>query len=476
MRLLFTRILTACFLLPGIARAQQITYAPSPSGGALVNNTDFQIIGKCGGNIWVYLNRGHYDPVINLYDAGMRLVRRVSLDFLPPGASGVDFITYPEKVLVFYQYFHRGEVLYYAVSLNAKALPEGKPVLIDRSPLRFNRTSAETYNMISSDDKERIMAFIVRKKAGYGDYHIFSFLLDKNLRLLRKKENLLSVPDAGDELFNFQLTNNGNLVFEVIGRGGMDNNYIVTAGLVALYPGSDTLHMMPVPLQGHYLDTLFQVKLDNAHNRLSLASFYFDTRKRNINGIFLCGADSGAAPQVSFLPFGDSLKSEIKGTESSLKQAFDDYKLGDLVIQGKGGLVLVAENSYHDPSRGTSYEDIALLSYDDRDSLKWCRVIRKDQSDDLGYDFSSYQIVNTGNELHFLFNGKNRGSYTFSNYIYLITDYSLTRGGDLVQLPLMRNLERKYRLMPRYARQVGAREVVLPFEMGSELSFARIDY
>ncbi len=474
MRSFFLLFLSAA-LLPECADAQHILYAVP--GGDIAGNGDFQIIGKTGDNLMIYKNTGNYNPAIAVYDHNMQLKQKIPLKFLPARLISVDFIAYPEKVLIFYQYYHKKEVFCYATTLNSSGRLVGPPVLIDESAMSPSGAGTDAFTVISSEDKQKIMVLIIKRPQGSAAYHIFTAMLDKDLHFLQRKDNSLNVAEEGDIPANFLLSNKGSLVFEVIGRDNMDNSLITRIGLVSYGMQAGGMQVTPLPLQGHYLDTLLQAKIDNYHDEIYLASFYFDIKKRDIGGLFACGTEiDRPRDEAHFLPFNNLVKEKIRGAASALKQVFDDYLLRSLNIQQNGGFVVTAENVYPNAYMKNSFGDIAILSYDKADSLEWCNVIRKDQSDDLGYNFSSYQLINTGDQLHFIFNGKNKGHYTFSNYIYLVTDYSLSRSGGLIQLPLMRKIERKYRLMPRYARQVSANEVVMPFELGSELSFAIMEY
>ena len=49
-------------------------------------------------------------------------------------------------------------------------------------------------------------------------------------------------------------------------------------------------------------------------------------------------------------------------------------------------------------------ENIILLSFNRLDSLEWSNVIPKSQFDDQSDGLISHQVMNTGGELHFLFN------------------------------------------------------------------------
>ena len=58
----------------------------------------------------------------------------------------------------------------------------------------------------------------------------------------------------------------------------------------------------------------------------------------------------------------------------------------------------------------------------------------------------------------------------------LLQDFTLGTDGALNRNPTLRNLDRGYELMPRFAKQVGARQVLLPCIYRNYLCFAKIDY
>ena len=53
-------------------------------------------------------------------------------------------------------------------------------------------------------------------------------------------------------------------------------------------------------------------------------------------------------------------------------------------------------------------ENIMVLSYDKESNLQWSNVIPKSQFDDETDNLISNEMVNTGGELHFLFNNYER--------------------------------------------------------------------
>jgi hypothetical protein len=96
-------------------------------------------------------------------------------------------------------------------------------------------------------------------------------------------------------------------------------------------------------------------------------------------------------------------------------------------------------------------------------------VIGKSQFDDETDDMISYQLMNTGSEIHFLFNQQERRNN-------LLTDFSLTPAGELNRNPTLKNLDKGYEFLPKYGKQVSARQMIIPCAYRNYICFAKVDY
>jgi len=72
--------------------------------------------------------------------------------------------------------------------------------------------------------------------------------------------------------------------------------------------------------------------------------------------------------------------------------------------------------------------------------------------------------------LHFLFTDLEKRTK-------LLTDFSISPDGQLNHNPTLKNLDRGYEFMPKYARQVSAKQMIIPcLYRGNFICFAKIDY
>ena len=77
--------------------------------------------------------------------------------------------------------------------------------------------------------------------------------------------------------------------------------------------------------------------------------------------------------------------------------------------------------------------------------------------------------MNTGGQLHFLFNEIERRAN-------LLNDYTISPDGQLNHNPTLKNLDRGYEFMPKYGKQVSARQIIIPCIHRNLICFAKIDY
>ncbi|GAA4303219.1 hypothetical protein GCM10023143_06410 [Compostibacter hankyongensis] len=498
----------AC-LLPLVAGAQQISYS-QPEREDNARNTEFEIIGSVGGNILVFKNNRN-DYALSVYDDDMKLEQRVPLDFLPRNMLTVDFVPYADHFQMIYQFQRRDVVYCLGATLGADGSILRRPELIDSSVVGAFQVKNKIYSVIRSGDKSRIMVYKINQNKKY-DNVFYTFLLDGDLQLINNSRLTLPMEDKRNFLSSFMLSNDGYFIFSKLVRPTNKGN-INAASLVVKPPETDSFLVSKLDLKGQFLDEV-KLKLDNINKKVFLASFYYQQRKGNVEGLYagIYNWAAGSFERASLLPFSDELKANAR-QQSSLKNAFNDYFIKQLVVRSDGGFLLTAEayytssrsqpwnrwdylyggpwgfspySSYYyyspfspwyyspyywDNDRGTRYhyDNVAILSYDGSGKLEWSNFIRKNQYADDNAGQLSYELVNIGSELHFIYNELYRRSW-------LLTDVAITPEGKLRRMPTLRNLDKGYDWMPRYGKQIGSREVVIPCIYRNYISFAKIDF
>jgi hypothetical protein len=126
---------------------------------------------------------------------------------------------------------------------------------------------------------------------------------------------------------------------------------------------------------------------------------------------------------------------------------------------------------YNSLGQSTRYnaQNVVLFSFDSSGKINWSNVINKNQFDDETDAFIGYAMVNTGDQLHFLFNQQEKR-------VQLLSDQSISPAGQVVRNPTLKNLDKGYDFMPRYGKQIGIRQIVFPCMYRNYLCFARLDF
>src|SRR4051794_10722686 len=208
-------LLAGCF-----ARGQRVVYSEPDKND--YRQTEFEIIGKVGGNLLIYKSlRNSY--AMSVYDFDMKQKDRVKLDFLPDRIISADFLAYPDYCYMFYQYQKRNVVYAMAAKIDGAGKMVGKPVTMDTTEIGFLSTN-KIYSVINSEDKENIGLFKINSK---NDERFLVTTSVFSRELERKEKNYLNVamPEKHDYLTEFVIDNDGDFAF-VKAVQGQENDKI----------------------------------------------------------------------------------------------------------------------------------------------------------------------------------------------------------------------------------------------------------
>jgi hypothetical protein len=498
-------IILAC-VFPHISNSQRITYSEAEREDSRA--MDFEVIGKVGGNFLVYKNiRNKY--AVSVYDNDMKLKERVNLDFIPEKTINVDFIAYPDYTYIIYQYQRKSILHCMAVKLDAEAKRSGHPVELDTTFISVFADN-KIYSTIYSEDKRKIMIYKIQKKND--KFYFTTHLYDPELKLLHTTREVMPYDDHKDVVSDFFVDNEGNFIFTK-GVKSSARDLIGNLSLIIKAPETDKFDSHEINLNKHYLDEV-KLKVDNINKHYIINSFYYRQRHGNIEGLFtaLWNKELNQQTIENTIPFSDTLKLEAK-TEGSSKFAFNDFFIRQVIAKKDGGFILATED-YYTQSRGNPwnrmdylygypylsaydyylyspsgywysyrprsfyssaaqtryyYENIVVMNFDKNGKLIWNNVVHKSQYDDETDNYLSYQIMNAGGELHFLFNELERRNQ-------LLSDQSITPDGQLKRNPTLKSLDKGYAFMPRFAKQVSAKQIIVPCTFRNYICFAKLDY
>ncbi len=488
------------------APAQKIVYSePDKEDSRRMN---FEIAGKINGNFLIYKNVRNKNWIVVL-DNDMQQLAKVEQDYVPDNDRMInaDFFPYQDFCYMIYQYQKKNVVYCMASKIDGMGNKVGDVIELDTTHIGFAANN-KIYTVLSSEDKSRLSVFKINSR-NRKVYIMTTMLMNDKLELLKKSRLSIPMEERNEFLGDFNLDNEGDLVFSKFERTNNDN--ISRAFFVIKHAQSDTLMAKELNIEKTWLDEI-HIKVDNPNKRYLLTSFYYKERRGNVDGFYFYVWDkTSAQPAMEATHiFTDEFRKDARG-DASVKMAFNDYFIRNIITRKDGGFIIAGE-AYYTTSRfnnwnrwdylyGSPYfgglnswyyspyyrnmwwgsrmntnqavryhaDNIAVLSFDNKGQLEWDNVIGKSQFDDESDDRVSYQVMNTGGQLHFLFNQQERRNN-------LLTDFSLTPSGELTRNPTLKNLDKGYEFMPKYGKQVSARQMIVPCIYRNYICFAKIDY
>lgn len=475
---------------------------------------NFDIIGKYANNLLIFKNLKNKN-YISVYNPQMSLIENVDLSFMPPKLIEYDILSFPEHSYIFYQYQQRNVAYLMVVKIGPNGQPLTTPIELDTTHINYN-ASKRVYSIISSEDKSKFMTFRINTR----DEKKFVFdtkLYTPALEAMGASQLELTMNDEFDFLTDFFLDNEGNMVFGKGRRRSAQEN-ISSFWLVTKPKNANKFELTELTFLTITLDEV-KLRIDNKNNRYLFTAFYYKNRRDGaIEGVANAMYDKNAKDWTikNIIPFDAELRADA-AVDNNLKNAFNDYFIQQIFVLKDGGFIMNAEAVYQS-SRGTMpmnrwdmmgggmgmggmgmggmgmgmggfgwgnpyngsgmwggnstrfhADNVIVLIFDKDGQLEISNVIRKKQFDDQSEAMVGYQTINTGNAIHYLYNSYDKREIALS-YQSIDSDGKVTRN------PNMRALDPKYNFMPKYARQVAARTIIIPAIVRSNLTFARVDF
>ena len=507
-------------------KAQSIVYSEPEREDARSQN--FEIIGKMGGKILIHKNNRDVHQLA-IYGLDMKLQEKVKFGFIADRTHllSTDFILYPDFICFLYQYQQKATVYAMAVKLDLNGKPLGAPVELDTTNNVTYDLQNKIYTFINSEDKQKIAVFKISTKNDK-EHVVVSSVFDKEFNLLEKVRVPVSMPERNDFLSEFGIGNDGAIVC-LRQSGTSQNDNINKISLLVKPFGSIDYKASDLKISKIYLDDT-RIKIDNLNKHYIIASFFSRMRRGNVDGLYYALWDMKEDKELinTTTVFSDEFRDDAKG-DAALKTAFNDYYLKNIILRKDGGFMVVAEAAYvsnrgnilnrwdymsgspfFNPLYGSgllnrpySYyslnngmglypwggyspyggmynnlsgnanrynaDNIAVLSFEPKGKMEWSNVIRKAQYDDNTDNYIGFGLINSGDQLHFLFNMQDKKTN-------MLTDQTITPVGQINRNPTIKNLDRGYDFMPRHVKQIGSRQAIVPCMYRGYTCFAKIDF
>lgn len=488
--------------------AQKIVYSDYEKEDSRKMN--FDVAGKVSGNFLVYKNTRNRHWIV-VFDNDMQQLAKVEQAYIPNNdrVINVDFFPYSDFCYIIYQYQRKNVVYCMASKVDGNGNPAGEPMELDTSHIGFSSNN-RIYTAVTSEDKSKISVFKINSR-NRKVYIMTTMLFNDKLQLQKKSRLDIPMEERNDNLGDFNVDNEGDLVFNKFYRN--NNDYITKVTLMVKYAQSDSLFTSEINVEKTLLDEI-TVKVDNYNKRYLLSSFYSKEKNGNVQGFWFYAWDKAAskmAQQYTF-DFTEEIRKDAKG-DASVKMAFNDFFIRQFIVRRDGGFLVCGEsfyttsrfnnwnrwnylygspfysnsyygNPYYSPYFNNAYwnnrfsnnqavryhaDNVAVFSFKKDGTLEWSNVVSKSQFNDETDDLVSYQLMNTGDQLHYLFNQQERRNN-------LLTDFSISPGGELTRNPTLKNLDKGYDFMPKYGKQVSSKQMIIPCMYRNYICFAKIDY
>jgi hypothetical protein len=505
--LTITALLSSVFIF---AQAPRITYTEPEREDS--RRTEYEIIGKVGGNFVIYKNNRTTSDIC-VYDNEMKLKERVKMDYVQQDKLiNIDFVAYSDYFYAFYQYQRRNVVYCTFAKIDANGKLMGTPVDLDTTHINFS-ASNKLYTTLNSDDKQRIMIFKINNR-NQRTFIFTTLLFDNQLQLLKKDRFSIPMEERNDFFSEFLLTNEGDLVVSKFIRNTANSESILKAFLCTKYVDSSGFTVNDIGIGNKILDEI-KLKIDNTGKRIIFSAYFYKQRKGNIEGLYILGWNkiTNSKTRDTALVFSEELRAIAKGEDVNKKLAFNDYYIKNVISRKDGGFIMISEALYSS-SRGSNYnrwdsygygnpwmspmssnywspyssawnmpwnrynslsatryyaDNIMVLSFSKDGVLEWSNVIPKSQFDDDNDNNISFSVMNTGGDVHFLFNQVERRTS-------MLSDQSIGPDGKISRNPTLRNLDKGYEFMPRLGKQVSSRQMIVPCLYRNYLCFSKIDF
>jgi hypothetical protein len=479
--------------------AQKITV--SSKAVAEREGVGFDIVGKVQNNILVYETRFNKHWV-QVFDNQMQLKEKVRLDFFPNQTFNVDFIAYPDMLYVVYQYQKNSTLYCKLAKLDVNVNLLQPPATLDSVRLGFF-TDNKVYNVAVSENKERFALYKLPKRAY--DFNFSVRVFDKNLSTINNFTQKVKSDDRTDTYDNFSVDNQGNFIYTKEERVG-NRPTTDKAFLYQIPYDSAKVNTVDFDLQNLFVENIY-LKIDNINQRYLINSFYQKKGRGNVAGLFslFVNAKTATIDNKTAFEITDDLR-DLAKKGRQYRSAMDNYFIQQIILRKDGGFLLMAEdysmqqnnnninrfgfNNFNDPwgnyyylnsfdyygrrSMGSNIptryytDNIMVFNVNKNNQVEWTRVIEKEQFDDGAEHLLSFGAIPFGGQLHFFYNSDDRFS--------ILANQSITPAGIVNRNPTLRTEDKGYSFMPRYSKNISARQVIMPCNYRGYICYAKIEF
>lgn len=493
------------YFLSYSSTAQKINFSEKISDEN--SSMNFEIIGRQGNNYLIYKNyrKKHF---IGVYGQSMELINNNRIKEIPDKTFNAFFISYPEKVLMIYQYSKGNTIYCAALSFDNNGAPLADPIILDQTKIG-SFSDKRVYSTVFSENKNHILIYKMMRRNN--KLYLNTFMFNPEFLLEKNTEDLFDYKERYDIFSDLSINNDGEFVFAKSTRKGSRESAF-KLDIFSRTKESDSGTLTNIPLNGSYIDEVL-IKPDNINHHYLINSLYSINNNDNITGLFssFFPFNKNDSFKTAFNAFPDTIRNSFSSSRN-LKYAFENVYLRNIIVKNDGGFMISNEeqtsrtigNNYYrnrndylygspyggndyylyNPSyynygrympysnnyRTTQYEygNILVNSINKDLVPDWNRIIVKRQKDTETDNFISFSIMNTGGLLHYIFMENERANQ-------VILNIGLSADGNITRFPSLKSRDAGYLFIINSGRQVSATKIILPCINKGSLVFALVD-
>jgi hypothetical protein len=512
-KLVYTAILMMCILS---IDAQELFYSNSEQGTEQI--IQYKSIGRVGKHILLSRERRR-KQIISVYANDMSQIREIEISILPKDVLDIDYINNGDRVILLYQYLERNKLFLSGMYMDENGKIIDEPIKLDSSLIE-NTNEFPLYQVITNSPKNLFMLLFINKGTDQITKMNLS-LFNNRMEKIEHSALIVSTPDGSDQLNQFQLDNEGNLIFirNSLGDGG---TYISRADILIKLKGSDQIKDATIQFNKIAIKEI-KIAVDNVNGQIIAGAIFFSGKKINAQGIFslLVNIKTGNVSKWHQEFFSDSLRKELKVKHTPSIRTFDDYYVDYIIPYTNGGFTVVLEQRYTEGTRGimndnrsfiseplpsrvvyngnsdqgplfsvvrTPYQvfqlpmesstrsyarnvagNVLVLSLNNESEIINEQVLRKEQDEVRSAHTISYTLIKTLNGIRFVYNEKEKNELS-------LRSASFFPDARIKRYPPAKGTIPNMRLLPRYATQIGPNECIMPAIKSGVGCFTRIVY
>jgi hypothetical protein len=335
------KIFTLCFVLIALVQlGWSQSYVVSGIEKTDKEGMQYEVLGKLGNHYWIYKKNGTISTIAQ-YNEQMQLVKQNDLTFLPAQVQQIEFIKRDQQLFAFYQFQNNKTVYAALATLKSDGQLNGDPVILDTAQNIRPGSRAKIFNLIESDDHQKILLFSVNT-SNSSSIKLKTSSYNGNFEATADATISINSANKKSTLSDFALDNKGNLYCL---RNTTQNGSAPAVSLIYLSEGGREVIESPV-LNAQFLLDDIRLKIDNTNNRVVLNSFYAISKKGNIEGLYTYIWDANTKTEIlsSANRFTDANRA-LMTSKRNLKTALDAYYIDKVKTQSNGDYIVMAESA-----------------------------------------------------------------------------------------------------------------------------------